>query len=149
MRIIFSMALLLVFVPAVFCQEASEEAIPETTLTDTTIESIETEVELPFERELFDYVREGRRDPFAALVPKEEGSDPNVNNLALNGIIWGFAGDLAVVKEKGGKGHVLREGDRVSGGKVEEITRDSITFRLSEFGVVTRYTLNLKGEGRK
>ncbi|MFQ5905200.1 MAG: hypothetical protein ACE5JA_01370 [bacterium] len=154
MRIVFSVVLALVMVPAVLCQESGEEAppeeaVPETTSTEILIESIEAEVELPFERELFNYVKEGRRDPFVALVPKEEGSDPNVNNLTLRGIIWGFAGDMAVVKEKGGRGHVLREGSRVSGGEVEDITHDSITFRLSEFGVVTRYTLTLKGEGRK
>jgi hypothetical protein len=56
---------------------------------------------------------------------------------------------MAVVKERGATGHVLREGDKVSGGEVEEITMESITFRLSEFGIVTRYTLTLKGEGRK
>jgi hypothetical protein len=112
-------------------------------------ESLRAVVELPFEREIFEYVKEGRRDPFVPLVPKEEGAEPNVNNLTLTGTIWGFGGPMAVVKEKGATGHVLREGDKVSGGEVEEITMSSITFRLSEYGVVTRYTLTLKGEGRK
>ncbi len=112
-------------------------------------ESLRAVVELPFEREIFEYIKEGRRDPFLPLVPKEEGAEPNVNNLTLTGIIWGFGGPMAVVKEKGATGHVLREGDKVSGGEVEEITMSSITFRLSEYGVVTRYTLTLKGEGRK
>jgi hypothetical protein len=154
-----SFALLLTFALSGICQEADpveteepvEEAVEEAPAESTEIldDSLRAEVELPFEREIFVYEVEDRRDPFDPLVPKEEGAEPNVNNLALNGIIWGFAGPMAVVKERGATGHVLREGDKVSGGEVEEITMESITFRLSEFGIVTRYTLTLKGEGRK
>gem|GEM_PF-2334160 len=122
---------------------------PDTAAGIVADESLRAEVELPFEREIFVYEVEERRDPFTPLVPKEEGAEPNVDNLTLDGIIWGYAGPMAVVKERGSTGHVLRKGDRVSGGEVEDITSDSITFRLSEFGIVTRYTLTLKGEGRK
>lgn len=150
-----SLALIMTLALSGFCQEGAEPVETEEVSADTLEpgavpdESLRAEVELPFEREIFVYELEDRRDPFVPLVPKEEGAEPNVNNLTLTGIIWGYAGPMAVVKEKGATGHVLREGDKVSGGEVEEITMDSVTFRLSEFGIVTRYTLTLKGEGRK
>jgi hypothetical protein len=154
-------ALLLALALSGLCQEADpaetegmeEEMEALDAQAETTAaaldESLRAEVELPFEREIFVYEVDARRDPFTPLVPKEEGAEPNVENLTLNGIIWGFGGPMAVVKEKGATGHVLRKGDKVSGGEVEDITMESITFRLSEFGIVTRYTLTLKGEGRK
>ena len=150
-------ALLLAFALSGVSQEADPveteseavEAPADTAIGTVVDESLRAEVELPFEREIFVYEIEERRDPFTPLVPKEEGAEPNVDNLTLDGIIWGYAGPMAVVKEKGATGHVLRKGDKVSGGEVEDITSDSITFRLSEFGIVTRYTLTLKGEGRK
>lgn len=129
------------------CQEADEETPSESALSAAVDESLE--VELPFEREIYHYVKIGRRDPFVPLVPKKDVTVPSINNLALMGIIWGYAGRVAVIKERGGVGYVMRVGDLVAGGSVETITTNSITFVLEEFGVVTRYTLTLKGQDRR
>jgi hypothetical protein len=129
------------------CQESDEETPSESTLSTALEESLE--VELPFERETYHYDKVGRRDPFLPLVPKKDVTVPSINNLVLMGIIWGYAGKVAVIKEKGGVGYVMRERDEVAGGRVETITTDSMTFVLEEFGVITRYTLTLKGQGRR
>ena len=132
---------------ALFCQELGEETPSETTLSAFSDESLE--VELPFEREIYHYPKIGRRDPFLPLVPKKDVTVPSINNLVLVGIIWGYAGKVAVIKERGGVGYVMRVADPVAGGHVETITTDSVTFVLEEFGVVTRYTLTLKGYDRR
>lgn len=135
------------FTSVLLCQESDEEMPSEPTMSPAADESLE--VELPFEREIYDYSKVGRRDPFVPLVPKKDVTVPSINNLVLMGLIWGYAGNVAVVKERGGIGYVMREGDLVAGGNVERITTDSITFVLREFGVVTRYTLTLRGQDRR
>ena len=129
------------------CQESGEETPSGSTLSTALEESLE--VELPFERETYHYDKAGRRDPFLPLVPKKDVTVPSINNLVLMGIIWGFAGKVAVIKERGGVGYVMRVGDPVAGGSVETITTNSVTFILEEFGVVTRYTLTLRGHDRR
>ncbi|TET43986.1 hypothetical protein E3J62_11610 [candidate division TA06 bacterium] len=149
MRRIFILIAVLIFGSgsALLCQESGEETPSESTLSTALDESLE--VELPFEREFYHYDKIGRRDPFLPLVPKEDVTVPSINNLVLMGIIWGYAGKVAVIKERGGVGYVMRERDEVAGGSVGRITTDSITFVLEEFGVVSEYTLTLKGQGRR
>ncbi len=105
------------------------------------------DVELPFVMEHFYYEAKGRRDPFDPLITEtKEAPGLNINNVALVGTMWGPGGMLALVKEKGGVGHVLKEGDRVAGGRVTRITEGSITFEMDQFGVVTEVTFQLKAE---
>ncbi len=105
------------------------------------------DVELPFVTEHFYYEAKGRRDPFEPLITAT-GETPglNINNVTLVGTMWGPGGMLALVKEKGGVGHVLKQGDRVAGGRVTRVTQGSITFEMDQFGVVTEVTFQLKGE---
>lgn len=157
MKIMLSLvAVFFALAPALTSQQPAEQATPQPVQEGTpppaaspiSDESLKAQVELPFQKEVFQYNKIGRRDPFQPLLSIEEGSAPNVNNLALVGIMWGSARIIAVVKELGGMGFVLEEGDKVAGGIVERITNDSVTFKLNEFGVITRFTLTLKGQGR-
>lgn len=121
-----------------------EEAAPEETEPSTIAE----DVGLPFAREHFYWRMKGRRDPFVPLIVAKGEKSPglNINNVALVGTMWGPEGILALVTEKGGTGHVLKEGDKVAGGRVADITEDSLTFELSQFGIVTEVTFHLKGK---
>jgi hypothetical protein len=104
-------------------------------------------VELPFHKEIFAWVEGDRRDPFKPLIGEgvtEGAGGLNVNNVSLVGTMWGPEGMLALVRERGGTGHVLREGDKVAGGRVASITQDSITFVMTQFGFVTEITFHLK-----
>lgn len=101
--------------------------------------------------EIFVYTDRGKNDPFNPLVTKgtsEKGLQ--VEDAELVGTIWGPNGYIALVKEIGGSGYVLREGDRVINGYVEKIEKNSITFRLQQFEQVQKIVLYLKSkEGDK
>ncbi len=101
--------------------------------------------------EIFVYSDRGKEDPFNPLVTKgasEKGLQ--VEDAELVGTIWGPNGYIALVKEIGGSGYVLREGDKVINGYVERIDKNSITFRLQQFEQVQKVVLYLKSkEGEK
>lgn len=101
--------------------------------------------------EIFVYSDRGKSDPFEPLVTKgtsEKGLQ--VEDAELVGTIWGANGYIALVKEIGGSGYVLREGDKVINGYVEKIDKNSITFRLQQFEQVQKVVLYLKSkEGDK
>ncbi len=92
--------------------------------------------------EYFHYASEGRRDPFETLF---KGRELNVENVALVGTIWGPKGRFALLKEPGkGGGYVVGVGDRISDGRVIDITSKSVTFLITKFGVTSRVTLYLE-----
>jgi len=120
----------------------TEAVEPDTAVTDTV------EVDLPFAIETYSYRIKGRRDPFISLVKKEEEGisekrKVNVENLMLLGVMWGPSGKVAILNDQAGLGHVLRVNDRVAGGKVVSITRNSIVFELRQFGIVTKYEIKI------
>ncbi|RKZ18882.1 hypothetical protein DRQ16_01200 [bacterium] len=92
----------------------------------------------------------GKRDPFEPLIKpgKEEvQTGLNLEGAKLIGILWGSKGYLALVKDRGGKGYVLREGDKIQGGWVSRITSNSVTFVVVQFGIRSEVTLKLKEKG--
>jgi len=93
------------------------------------------------------YSDRNKPDPFRPLLTEREGEEKTINvDLAkLIGIIWGKNGYLALLKE-GNLGYVLKDGDRVTDGRVFKITEDSITFLLHRFGEQNKVTLTLKKE---
>lgn len=97
--------------------------------------------------EIFVYSDRGKADPFRPLVTKgtsEKGLQ--VEDAELVGTIWGPNGYIALVKEVGGSGYVLREGDKVINGYVEKIDKNSITFRLQQFEQIHKVVLYLKSK---
>lgn len=92
----------------------------------------------------------GKRDPFEPLIKpgKEEvQTGLNLEGAKLVGILWGSKGYLALVKDRGGKGYVLKEGDKIQYGWVSKITQNSVTFVVVQFGIRTEVTLKLKEKG--
>lgn len=124
---------------------AQEEEIPETLETFETLEIPET----PFPIEDYFYSDQGKRDPFTPLIRKSVKEQRkriiNIENIYMIGTIQTKKGEIiALVKEKGGKGHILKTGDPVAEGEVEEIGSDFITFILTRYGLETRRTLRLR-----
>lgn len=94
------------------------------------------------ERETYIYEQKGRRDPFASLVqvakekPKRlRGAKPienfDVGEIKLNAILWDNKQYFALITLPDGKSYTIRKGTTLGlyGGKVEEITRDSVLIR--------------------
>jgi len=129
---------------------ASNAAVPESQESLPPIDTL-VEVKKALKWEKFYYSDRGKRDPFTPLlgagVKKELARGLNVEQAELIGTIWGIDGYIALVKEKGGVGYVLKEGDRVVGGRVANITQNSITFNMLQYGVRSKITLKLKEGG--
>ena len=106
-----------------------------------------TEAETRLERETYSYNPMKRRDPFVPLVTKEgymaTAGALNTEDLALIGTMWGSSGRVALVKDSGEKGYVLKPGDRVAGGKVLEVKEDAVIFEINAYGTISRMTLRL------
>lgn len=87
----------------------------------------------------------GRRDPF---IPVEQGSIDNgidIDQMKVVGIIWQAQQPMAVLEHnrEAGVSFTIKEGDPVHNGRVAHITRDAVTFDISEYGISRSYSLKL------
>jgi hypothetical protein len=87
----------------------------------------------------------GRRDPF---IPVEQGSLDNgidIDQMKVVGIIWQATQPMAVLEHnrEAGVSFTIKEGDPVHNGRVARITRDAVTFDISEYGISRSYSLKL------
>lgn len=106
-----------------------------------------TEAETRLERETYSYNPMNRRDPFVPLVTSKGYTTAagalNTEDLVLIGTMWGSSGRVALVKDSGDRGYVLKSGDRVAGGKVLEVREDAVVFEINAYGTISRMTLRL------
>jgi hypothetical protein len=87
----------------------------------------------------------GRRDPF---IPVEQGMAENgidIDQMKVVGIIWQAQEPLAVLEhsKESGVSFTVKQGDPVHNGRVSRITRDQVTFDISEYGISRSYSLKL------
>lgn len=85
----------------------------------------------------YTYRPEGRRDPFAPIIVREEKKEKrlaaspleryDLSEFKLTGIVWGGFGFNAVVEGPDGKGYFVRVGTVIgqNGGVIRKITKDS------------------------
>jgi len=101
----------------------------------------------------FFYQSYGKADPFAVLVAgdfeKETASElVDINSATLVGVMWGQDDKFALVEDGEGFGYILRVGDRVRNGRVVSIHKDSLTARVTLYGITNKVVLKLeKTEG--
>ena len=86
----------------------------------------------------FNYVREGRRDPFVSLIGRgTETPGANrpagvagmlINEVSLKGIMKQSGGYVAMVQGTDKKTYVVKTGQRLLDGNVKSITQDSVVF---------------------
>ena len=102
----------------------------------------------------FFYQSYGKADPFAVLVAGDFEKDSaselvDMNSAHLVGVMWGQDDKFALVDDGEGFGYILRVGDRVRNGRVVSIRKDSLTARVTLYGITNKVVLKLeKTEGK-
>jgi hypothetical protein len=88
------------------------------------------------ERTSYHYNTLGRRDPFESLVESFVGDDVggngpvDIGGIRVVGIVWGND-PFALVEDGRGNSGILRRGDKVMNGFVEQLQRDAVVVRLA------------------
>ena len=101
----------------------------------------------------FFYQSYGKSDPFAVLVAgdfeKTTASElVDMNSARLVGVRWGEDDRFALVEDGEGFGYILRVGDQVRHGRVVSIRKNSLTARVTLYGITNQVVLKLeKTEG--
>jgi hypothetical protein len=106
---------------------------------------------LTYRREVFDYRRAGRPDPFRSLL---NGTDLGVRpeDLTLTGVVYSSdpSRSVAVLTRRGATRPIrARVGDRIGGIQVVGIRPRSVDILVEEFGVGRRATIELKSAAKK
>lgn len=101
----------------------------------------------------FFYQSYGKEDPFKVLVDGDfeqvSAADlVDMNSAQLVGVMWGQEDRFALVEDGEGFGYILRVGDRVRNGRVVSIRKNSLTARVTLYGITNTVVLKLeKTEG--
>jgi hypothetical protein len=105
------------------------------------------EPKLAFDREVFAYPAEGRRDPFKALTAGPGSGGPLFADLALRGIIYSpdARRSVALVQVGGKRTFRLRAGDIIGNARVLDIQPLRVRFAVENFGTVRNEVLDLRG----
>jgi hypothetical protein len=104
-----------------------------------------------YEREVFEYSRAGRVDPFRSLLDDAE-LGVRLEDLALQGVMYDAdASQSVAVLSRAGSTRPLRVrvGDRIGGIRVLTIGQRRVELLIEEFGVARRGTLELKSATQK
>jgi len=115
----------------------------------TAPQAVNQQAEIKVEKEVYAYEPKGRRDPFASLIEVKpsgvqkpvKGASPiesfDVDEIKLIAIVWDRQKSYAMVTLPDKKSFTIRKGMTLGlyGGKVSEITRDSIiiTERIKDY----------------
>lgn len=97
----------------------------------------------------FFYQSYGKDDPFRVLVDGEyeqiTAADlVDMNSAQLVGVMWGADDRFALVEDGEGFGYILRVGDRVRNGRVVSIRKNSLTARVTLYGITNKVVLKLE-----
>ncbi len=97
----------------------------------------------------FFYRSHGKTDPFKALVSGDfeqasAAETVDLNSARLVGVMWGQDDRFALVENGDGFGYILRVGDRIQHGRVVSIRKDSLTARVTLYGITNRVVLKLE-----
>jgi hypothetical protein len=106
---------------------------------------------LTYRREVFEYRRAGRPDPFRSLL---RGTDLGVRpeDLTLMGVVYSSdpRRSVAVLTRRGADRPIrARVGDRIGGIQIVGIGARSVDILVEEFGVARRSTIELKSAAKK
>jgi hypothetical protein len=127
-------------VPGAAAPAAGRGSVPATPPRDTVIPSV-------MMREVFDYNREGRRDPFISLLTTSD-LRPTLTDLRLLMTVVDEPGrSVALVQDAYDKRNpqkTLRVGQRLGRMRVSSIRSDAVVFTIEEFGMNRRDSLLLR-----
>jgi hypothetical protein len=110
----------------------------------------DTAIPLVLMREVFDYNRDGRRDPFISLLSTTE-LRPTLGDLKLLMTVVDEPGRSVALVQDGyeRKQKTLRVGSRVGRMRVSSIRSDAVVFTIEEFGTNRRDSLLLRPDTSK
>jgi hypothetical protein len=110
----------------------------------------DTAIPLVLMREVFDYSRDGRRDPFISLLSTTE-LRPILSDLKLLMTVVDEPGRSVALVQDGyeRKQKTLRVGSRVGRMRVSSIRSDAVVFTIEEFGSNRRDSLLLRPDTSK
>ena len=120
-------------------QKASSSGAKAST-PDPAAEKADSLNPLKYSRPSYIYNSAGKRDPFGSLVPEQVKEDQKIKGLfnyekaTLLGIVNTDSSRYALVIDGDKFGHVLREGDKVLGGNVTQITDGAVYFHIVKYG---------------
>jgi hypothetical protein len=104
----------------------------------------------------YQYNTLGRRDPFQSMigdnfVGEDVGGDApiDVGGMKVVGVVWSDDDKFALVEDGRGGSHVLRRGDKVMNGFVEDLKRDGVVVKLTTDGTTQSVTIPLILKGDK
>lgn len=102
----------------------------------------------------YQYNALGRRDPFNPMiggqfVGDDQGGDApvDVGGMKVVGIVWGTSDKFALVEDARGASLVLRAGDKVMNGVVDELKRDAVVVKLTVDGQTQSVAIPLTRKG--
>jgi hypothetical protein len=103
------------------------------------------DVALKFEREVYNYPMDGRRDPFTPLIGRDNGA-PRFEDLTLRGIIFSPTPgrSVALFVDAAGKIHRARRGDRVGNARIVDVGPRRVVLSVEDFGRARQEILELK-----
>ncbi len=98
-----------------------------------------------YEREIFDYPSQGRRNPFRPLNAGERVG-PRFEDLELNGVLVSpELGSVATFTDrKTNRRYRVREGDRLGDIRVTAIASDAVRLVITTYGISRQEVLQVK-----
>jgi hypothetical protein len=106
----------------------------------------------------YQYNALGRRDPFVSLiggafVGADVGGEapPDPGGIRVVGIVWGANDQFAMVEDVRGNSYVLRKGDALQNGVVDELRRDALVVSVKTDGQSQQVVIPFvrKGDGNE
>lgn len=100
---------------------------------------------LAFEREVFTYPAEGRRDPFRPLGG-QDALGPLFEDLSLRGIMFVAntpANSIAIVSDGAKKIYRLRRGETLGNARVVAVERYQVRFMVENYGIMREEVMPL------
>lgn len=114
-------------------------------LAPTGAQAQEVDADLLYEREVFEYPRAGRPDPFRSLLGDAE-LGVRVEDLTLRGVVYHSdpSQSVAVLTQAGSDRRIrARVGERVGSIRIVAIQPDQVDIVVEELGVARRETLRI------
>ena len=101
-------------------------------------------VDLKFDREVYEYPADGRRDPFKPLL--SENSGPQFSEITLTGTIVmpRPAESVATSRDLNKKDYRLRRGDKIGNATIVDIGVNRVVFSIEEFGMRRQEVMEIK-----
>ena len=128
---------------------AAQAKVPATTVSRDPGATKATEITI--DREVFDYNRSGRRDPYKSLMTSSDVR-PLLSDLRLTAVAFDPAGNnsVAILRDSFSKQQYrIRVGQQLGRLRVSGIKQRTVQFTIEEFGFNRQETLAMAGDTTK